>query len=473
VGSRLAALRRTSVRARVLVYLIALAACAVAVSGVVAYALELRSIDRGIADDLTLRAQSFLKLASEGDAETHSAYASAADVLRAGVSQVIASPTESAVGHADGAALFVPSYPDRLHLEDDKAFLLAAEVDPAAEIVVRSVRTEVTQYHFVSVPITSRDGALLATFTVATDRGALVEDLNRTFAIYLVAGGLALLLIGGIAWVTVGRLLRPISLLDETARDISETDLGRRIPIVGHDDLARLSHTVNAMLDRLENAFSTQRQLLDDAGHELRTPLAVMRTNLELLEPRDGEQVAATQELLLDEVAMMSRLVDDLVILAKADRPEFVHHEELDLAEFTDAAYSRARALGEREWSLDSRGEGRFEGDSQRLAQAWMQLVANAVKFSEEGSPIALGSSIDDEHVRLWVKDAGRGIPRAEHERVLSRFHRLDPEVEGAGLGLPIVAAIAAAHEGRVELESAVGVGSIFTIVLPVRGSAR
>ncbi len=460
-------------RARVLVYLIALAAGAVAVSGVVAYALELRSIDRGIDDDLALRAQSFLTLAAEGNAETHAAYASAADVLKAGVSQVIASPTESAVGHADGVALFVPSYPDRLHLEDDPAFLSAAEVDPAADIVVRSVTTDRTEYHYVSVPIVSRDNALLATFTVATDRGALVEDLNHTFAIYLVAGGLALVLIGAIAWVTVGRLLRPISLLDETARDISETDLGRRIPIVGHDDLARLSHTVNAMLDRLENAFSTQRQLLDDAGHELRTPLAVMRTNLELLEPRDGEQVTATQELLLDEVAMMSRLVDDLVILAKADRPEFVHRAEVDLGEFTDAVYSRAQALGDREWSLDARGTGRFEGDSQRLTQAWMQLVANAVKFSDPGSAVSLGSAIDDEHVRLWVKDAGRGIPREEHERVLGRFHRLDPEVEGAGLGLPIVAAIATAHEGRVELESAVGVGSIFTIVLPVRGSAR
>jgi len=172
-------------------------------------------------------------------------------------------------------------------------------------------------------------------------------------------------------------------------------------------------------------------------------------------------------------VAMMSRLVDDLVVLAKADRPEFVHHEVLDLGEFTDTAFSRARALGDREWSLGSRGEGRFEGDGQRLTQAWMQLVANAVKFSEPGSPVAIGSSFGGDGVRLWVKDAGRGIPPDEHERVIERFHRLNPEVEGAGLGLPIVAAITSAHEGHLELESAPGVGSLFTMVLPVRGSAR
>jgi len=445
--SRLAALRRTSVRTRVLGYLAALSAIAVSVSGVVAYGLELRSIDRDIASDLTLRAESFLKLAAEGDSSTGLPYADAGALLFSGVSQVIASPTESAVGHAGGVPLYVPKYPERLPLERDTDFLVAAEAHPTEPVAVRSYRTDTTVYHFVSVPILAGDGDLLATFTVATDRGALVGDLNHTFALYLLAGLIALALTGVVAWVTVGRLLRPITLLDETARDISESDLGRRIPIVGHDDLARLSRTVNAMLDRLENAFATQRQLLDDAGHELRTPLSVMRTNLELMEPRDGEQVSATQELLLDEVAMMSRLVDDLVVLAKADRPEFVHREAIELSDLTDSAFSRACALGDREWSLDARGEGLFEGDGQRLTQAWMQLVANAIKFSDPGSPVSLGSSLADDRVRLWVKDAGIGIPPEEHARVSERFHRLNSDAEGAGLGLPIVAAIAGAHE--------------------------
>jgi two-component system OmpR family sensor kinase len=472
-GSRLAALRSMSVRARVLGYLLALSAIAVAVSGVVAYGLELRSIDREIAGDLTLRAESFLKLAQEGDPSTRLPYTDARTLLYAGVSQVIASPTESAVGHANGQPLFVPKYPERLPLERDGAFLHAAEAHPTDQIMVRSVHTEEALYHYVSVPVFDGNNNVLGTFTVATDRGSLVADLNQTFAFYLLAGLIALVLTGAVAWITVGRLLHPITLLEETAREISESDLGRRIPIVGHDDLARLSRTVNAMLGRLENAFATQRQLLDDAGHELRTPLAVMRTNLELMEPRDSEQVSSTQELLLDEVAMMSRLVDDLVVLAKADRPEFVHREVLELGEFTDAAFSRAQALGDREWSLDSRGDGQFEGDGQRLTQAWMQLVANAVKFSDPGSPVAVGSSLRDGRVRLWVKDAGRGIPPDEHDRVIERFHRLNPDVEGAGLGLPIVAAITSAHEGHLELESAPGVGSLFTMVLPVRGSAR
>jgi signal transduction histidine kinase len=102
-----------------------------------------------------------------------------------------------------------------------------------------------------------------------------------------------------------------------------------------------------------------------------------------------------------------------------------------------------------------------------------MQLVANAIKFSAPGSPVSLGSSLEEGRVRLWVKDAGIGIPAEEHARVAERFHRINSDVEGAGLGLPIVAAIAAAHDGHLELESAPGVGSRFTIVLPAWGSAR
>ncbi len=391
--------------------------------------------------------------------------------MRAALSKVIPSPTESAVGYLDGVPRFVPAnLGNRLRLEDDPEFMEAARASATSAIVVRSAHTDLRDYRYVSVPVVDEHGVELATFTIATDRGAMMADLNRTFSAYVAAGLLALTLIGAIAWVTVGRLLRPIRLLDQTAREITDTDLSRRIPIVGHDDLAGLSETVNAMLARLEDAFSAQRQLLDDAGHELRTPLAVMRTSLELLEPRDQEQVVGAQTLLLDEVAMMSRLVDDLVVLAKADRPEFVRWEPVDLGDLTDAVFARAQALGDRAWTVVERAEGTFPGDAQRLTQAWMQLVANAVKFSDPGSSVSLGSALGSEEVRLWVRDEGRGIPAEHQSHVLERFHRVDASVDGAGLGLPIVAAIALAHGGRVEVDSTPGVGSLFTIVIPREG---
>jgi signal transduction histidine kinase len=177
--------------------------------------------------------------------------------------------------------------------------------------------------------------------------------------------------------------------------------------------------------------------------------------------------VAEAQALLLDEVKMMSRLVDDLVVLAKADRPEFVRRERASLARITDAVFAKAKALGDREWVLSARGKGSFTGDPQRLTQAWTQLVANAVKFSDPGSRIEVGSAAAGNEIRLWVRDEGRGIPPEHQARILERFHRVDTSVEGSGLGLPIVAAIAAAHGGRVEIESDGASGSLLTIVVP------
>ncbi|MBN2177509.1 MAG: HAMP domain-containing histidine kinase [Demequinaceae bacterium] len=440
-------------------------------AGMADYALERAGIDRKINSDLALRTQAFFALASDNDPATDEPWASAEELMRAAISQVIVSATESAVGHVDGIPRFVPGGETHLRLEDDPAFMETARITASADVVVRSARSDLREYRYVSVPLVDEEGMVLATFTIATDRSALIADLNRTFRAFAVAGIGALLIVGAIGWISVGRLLRPIRLLDQTTREISETDLTQRIPIIGDDDLARLSETVNAMLDRLEEAFAAQRRLLDDAGHELRTPLAVMRTSLELLEPRDEKQVAETQAVLLDEVAMMSRLVDDLVVLAQADRPEFVRPKPVSLGEFTDSAFARAQTLGDRDWSLEARGEGTFCGDAQRLTQAWMQLVSNAVKFSPPDSSVGLGSSMRDGKVRLWVRDTGKGIPKKHQARVLERFHRVDESVDGAGLGLPIVAAIAHAHGGLLELKSTPGTGSLFTILIPLKAS--
>ena len=460
-------LRRATVRTRVLGYIIALAAVALTAAGLVAYLLERSAIDRSISEDLRLRTELFLTLASSDNPATGEPYANAEDLMRAGIAQVVAGPHESAIGHVDGVARFVPGGGEHLELEEDEEFLAAATASSSTRITVQSVRTDEADYRYVSVPLLEPDGDVLATFTIATDRGALLGDLNRTFALYALSGGVTLVLIGLVAWVTVGRLLQPIRLLDQTARDISDSDLSRRIDVSGDDDLARLSRTVNAMLDRLESAFVTQRQLLDDAGHELRTPLAVIRTNLELLEPRDPDHVSDTQRRLLDEVAMMSRLVDDLVVLAKADRPEFVQHERVDLDDLARGVFARAEGLADREWSLEAHADGVISGDPQRLTQAWMQLVSNAVKFSADGSAITIGADTSGSDVRLWVRDVGRGIPASHLATVLDRFQRVDDSVEGAGLGLPIVAAIATAHGGRVDIDSTEGVGTVVTIVLP------
>lgn len=459
-----------SVRARVLAYLVGLTALALTVAGVTAFGIERARIDASITEVLALRTQAFIDLANEPDPTTNEPYASSDDLMREAMIRQVATPTESAVAHDGTIPRFVPSAPNRLRLEDDTEFLEAASANATEVVRVRSVVTEQADYRYAAVPIVEPDGGTVGVFTIATDRGALLDNLRETFRLYALVAAVALAMIGVVAWTTVGRMLRPISVLEEKARHINEHDLAERIPVSGHDDLSRLTRTVNGMLDRLERAFADQRQLLDDASHELRTPLAIMRTNLELIEPRDPDEVQRTQSDLLDEVDMMSRLVDDLVTLAKSDRPEFVLRERVELAELTETTFARASALGERDWQLEATGQGAVMVDPQRITQAWLQLAANAVKFSAPGSTVTLGTAIEGKDVHLWVRDEGIGLAPEDEARVLERFSRVNPEAEGAGLGLPIAAAIAAAHGGRLAVDSTLGEGSAFALIIPLNG---
>src|SRR5690606_40161897 len=223
---------------------------------------------------------------------------------------------------------------------------------------------------------------------------APVGETFRTFALFAL-GVLALVAVVG--WLVAGRLLAPLASLRRTAQRISDSDLSGRIEVTGgDDDVSELAHTVNAMLDRLESAFSSQRELLDDVSHELRTPLTVLRGHLELVDVTDPEDVDATRTLALDEIDRMGRLVDDLTTLAKADRPDFVLPSLEDLGLLTDDVFDKARSLGPRAWSLVARADAEGSLDRQRLTQAWLQLAANAVKFSEPGTAIRLGSSVAD-----------------------------------------------------------------------------
>lgn len=443
-----------------------------AVAGVTAYLIERTRLDNDITDGLRIRTVAFVELAQAPDPTTGAPFASSEDLMRETMIRVVASPTESAVAHLGATPLFVPSDPQRLRLEEDQQLLQIAADNATETVMVRTAVTDKAEYRYTAVPIIEPDGDVVGVFTIATDRGVRVAELDETFRVYALVALVALAMISVFAWTTVGRMLQPISVLHSKAKRISEYALSERIPVTGHDDLARLTRTVNGMLDRLERAFADQRHLLDDASHELRTPLAIIRTNLELLEPRDPADVERVQQELLDEVNLMSRLVDDLVTLAKADRPEFVMREDADLADLTTTTFSRARALGERDWQLDEVGTGVVHVDAQRITQAWLQLAANAVKFSDPGTAIGIGSRVIRQEVHLWVRDEGYGIAPEDQERVLERFSRVDATAEGAGLGLPIVNAIAAAHGGRLVVQSTLGQGSTFTLVVPRSGGS-
>nr|WP_246283958.1 HAMP domain-containing sensor histidine kinase [Nocardioides perillae] len=289
---------------------------------------------------------------------------------------------------------------------------------------------------------------------------------------YAIVSLLSLGLLTLVAALQSGRLLAPLRALRATAAEISTSDLTRRIPETGsgRDDVTALSRTFNGMLDRLESGFGDQRRFLDDAGHELKTPLTVLRGHLELLDPDDAAEVAETRDLLLDEVDRMARLVGDLILLAKSQRPDFLAPAPVDIGALTRAVHAKASALGERDWAVPEVADTVAVLDEQRITQALLQLADNAVKHTEPGSRVEVGSRVAERHVELWVRDEGRGVPAADRERIFDRFGRsvVPRGDEGFGLGLSIVRAIAEAHGGTAHVEDAVPRGARFVVRVPL-----
>lgn len=314
-------------------------------------------------------------------------------------------------------------------------------------------------------------GTFVAANFLSGERSEIDDVLRIGAVVFVTVAALATTAV----WLLAGRILRPIRLVTEAAREIGEADWSRRIEVDGEDEIAELARTFNAMLDRLESAYSTQRRFIDDAGHELWTPITIIRGHLEVMGDDPAER-AATREIVLDELDRMSRMVDDLLVLARAGQPDFVVVEPVDLAGLTEELVRKADALTGRTWATDATASGTLPADRQRLVQAVMNLVRNAAAYTPEGTPVAIGTALDRQTVRIWVRDEGPGIAEADRERIFERFARGSAgarRTDGTGLGLSIVAAIAAAHGGRLELDTALGKGSTFTIELPIHPEAR
>lgn len=429
----------------------------------------LERLDHRIDDALVQEAEELRALSRQPDPETGQPLG--ADVRRlfdVYLSNNVPMESEALITYVDGAPYLrsSPVVPHRLD-RDPELTARWARLDRTERSVVETAAGPV---EYLAVPV-RQDGQTQGVYV-----GAIFRDLERAevddVLLALGAVGLVLVLVGCILAVSLSnRILRPVAQATTAARRISETDLTQRIPAMGRDEIAALASTLNGMLERLEQAFETQRQFIDDVGHELRTPLTIVQGHLEQLDD-DPRQRAESVRLVLDEVERMGRLVGDLLVLARSEQPDFLDWGTADLAELTEGMYAKVRALGDRRWVLDGVGEGSIVADHQRLTQAVMQLAANAVRHTEADDVIAIGSAMDDRKMRIWVRDTGSGIDPEERDRIFERFRQGARSIVGSGLGLSIVRAIATAHGGRVELRSRPGGGAAFTLVLPVDGRA-
>ncbi|RJT92268.1 sensor histidine kinase [Cryobacterium melibiosiphilum] len=486
--------RILSVRSRIVVWMLLVSAFGLASSGIASYLVQRESVLTAIDDKLLRVVDDVQDIASgatsgvtsgdaasgdaaSGDAASGDATGQPAGgtgeavdtgtaipltsvelVLHTAMRQLIPSANESMLGFVNGAATHPRSSNPPFRLTDSPelvtrvlseantngivlgtAQMLDSSSTPTDAAPGQPPFPATVRYIIIPVHVSGddRSGLLAVAFDVDAELAAVTRSLD-TYA--RVALG-ALVLVGLVAWLVAGRLLRPIRLLrDAAAGSSSAADLVERIPVTGHDDVSNLAEAINGMFDRLQQSSLSQQRLLDDVGHELKTPITIIRGQLEVLDASSRAEVEATRALAIEELDRMGSLLAGISLLAQSRAPHFVELATLDLAEFTAAVGAKARALDPgRKWIISSTdltaagvgvgaGAGAGAGvgvevdtgagieprmpatrqadapsaaapipvalDADRITQAWLQLAANAARHSTPGSIIALNSAV-------------------------------------------------------------------------------
>lgn len=323
-----------------------------------------------------------------------------------------------------------------------------------------------------------RAGAMTVTVGVGEPLSAVGHAQAGVARAFILAGILALAGALLASYLIGTRVSRPLRRMAAVAARVDAGDLHPRIHDPGGQghEVRVLTDAFNHMLDRLTEAFAGQRAFVADASHELRTPLTVIRGQLEVLaaqsDPSAGE-VRRVEYLVQAEIARMTRLVDDLLLLAKSEQTQFLRIAPIELDPFVNELWHGMSTIADRRFELGSIPEGTLRADPDRLAQALRNLIDNAIEHTAPGVGIVrLGvTALRDERVRFSVEDDGAGILAGQRERVFERFHRTDAARDrvsgGAGLGLAIVQAIATAHEGSVAAGESPEGGARFELELP------
>jgi heavy metal sensor kinase len=320
------------------------------------------------------------------------------------------------------------------------------------------------------------DGGVLV---IALNLQRVDDDVRQLLLLLSLAGPAALAATVLAGYAMARKALRPVERMTRDAQDIDSERLSERVAVPAtRDEIGLLAVTLNAMLDRIESEVERQRQLVADASHELRTPLAVMRTELDV-SLRADDLPPAAQDVLLstrEEVDRMRTTVDNLLTLAAADEGRI---ELLTLgvsaAEVVEGATRPLQALAAaRALRLEATGEPWVaQADPHRLRMVVTNFVTNAIAHSPRGGVVEVSTWAGADEVGITVTDSGPGVPADERERLFDRFYRLDSARgrgaggSGSGLGLAICREVAAAHGGRVWVDSAPGGGSAFSIALP------
>jgi heavy metal sensor kinase len=333
------------------------------------------------------------------------------------------------------------------------------------------------QRRVYAIPLTTSTNSL-QTLIVSRSVNEMVDALWRTFLI-LMAVSAALLVIGGaVSYWLAGRALSPVRKIAGMARSIGERDLHRRVDVkVPDDELGELVDTFNSMLARLEAGFLSMSTFTANASHELRAPLALMRSEVEgaLKRGRSQDEYKRVLESLHEEVEHLSRLSDQLLILARADAGALLPATEpIDVADFLHESAARWEDVAKKHGSrieVAAPSHGRMGADPALLRRVVDNLIDNALRHTASGTPVTLRGYQANGGWNVEVADQGPGVPLNHRDKLFTRFARADSarsrEDGGAGLGLALSAAIARAHGGTLELVESDEPGAVFRLHVP------
>jgi signal transduction histidine kinase len=334
---------------------------------------------------------------------------------------------------------------------------------PVANPSVFGIEGSVDDYFVSSLRV---GGVVLAT-------AASLEEVRDTIAttqtMFWIVGPVLVALVAGLAWLLAGRALRPVHAVTSRVAAIGSHSLHERVPVpASSDEIAELAATMNDMLGRLEAANTSNRRLVSDASHELRTPVTVMRTELEVAGRTPAPDWQQTSAVLLGELDRLQWMIDDLLLLARGDERAFAR-EEVDVTDLVREVVGRRRRVP---IGIEV-GEERVVavGDADALRRALDHIVSNAARHA--ATTVAVATELVDGEVCLHVDDDGPGIPEADRARVVQRFVRSDDgrarDSGGSGLGLAVASDVATGHHGRLVITHSPLGGARVTVSLPRR----
>jgi two-component system, OmpR family, sensor kinase len=348
--------------------------------------------------------------------------------------------------------------------------MAAAPSRPGQPVTAHDAR--VGDIRVVSIPV-EQSGTTVADVSIAVPLSGVQSTLGALLGPLLVANALLVVLGAVLAYVIVGRALAPVRRIAQTAAGISAGDLSGRIGYRGpRDEVGRLAETFDDMLGRLQSGFRQRQSFYALASHELRTPLTIVRGHLEILRRKAAPSPAEIREALdvvLEQVDRIAGDVGDMLLLGRMLLGQPGPRKPVDTGELLAGVHRKARGLGARDWRVEATAPVCVLADAEQLDRALLNLLTNAVRHTSEGDLVRMAARAVDGWAEIEVADSGHGIPPADVPRVFDpwfRSGRGDGRV--GGLGLVIVREVAVAHGGRVDAASRVGVGTTFTMRLPL-----